>query len=51
METLMENLNSEPKYKVQMGDFNTDFLKSSDCPDFLNLVISSFLYPLITILT
>ena len=42
---------SESEYKVLMGYFNIGLLKSSNRLDFLNLMISSFLYSLITIPT
>ena len=49
MEYLTEKFSNDHKYKVVMGDFNIDLLKSTSCLDFLNSMISSFQYPLVTI--
>ena len=51
MEHLMEKFSNDHKYKVVMGDFNIDLLKSTSRLDFLNSMISSFQYPLVTIPT
>ena len=51
MENLMEEFYNDHKYKVIMGDFNIDLLKSTSRLVFLILTISSFQHLLVTIPT
>ena len=51
LEDFLSQITSEDKRMVLMGDFNIDLLNSDGCDDFLNSILSSYLYPLVSIHT
>ena len=50
-ESLLSQVAKEKKKEVLMGEFNIDLLNPDDRVDFLNTMLLSYLYPLVTIPT